>query len=104
MSTIKGVKPERGTGDKALYFDRCQVFWFSCKGGAAASNFQLNDSGNNKGSDVWDVTVPANTSFHCVFDPPMLFEYGLYVDVDKTDSSWTVGALPGYGGEDDSKG
>ena len=100
MSSIKGVKPEKGTGDKALYFDRCRVFWITCKGGAAAPTFQLNDSGNDSGADVWDIIVPISTPFHCVFDPPMLFEYGLYVDVKQTDASWTIGALPGHGEND----
>ena len=102
MSTIKGVKPEKGTVDKALYYDKCRVFWFTGKGGAAATTLQLNDSGNDGGSDAWEAIVPANDTRHFAFDPPMFFEYGLYVDVDKTDASWTIGALPGHG-EDNQK-
>lgn len=102
MSTSKGVKPIRGTGDLAIYFDRCRVFWFTCKSGATASTYQINDSGNNSGDDVWDVTPPASGSIHCVFDPPMLLTKGLYIDTDSNVSSWIVGALPGWGEEDES--
>ena len=97
MSSIKGVKPERGAGDKALYFDKCRVFWFTCKSGSTASTYQINDSGNDSGDDVWDVTPPASGSIHCVFDPPMLLFKGLYVDTDTNVSSWVIGALPGHG-------
>ena len=102
MSTIKGVKPERGAADKALYFDKCRVFWITLSVPTTTTALELNDSGNDSGDDVWKVSVVNGLCLHCVFDPPMLFEYGLYVDIDQTTSSFTIGALPGHGEEDDS--
>ena len=103
MSSIKGVKPERGTGDRALYFDRCRVFWITLNVPTTTTVFQLNDSSNDSGDDVWDAKLVNGLVLHCVFDPPMLFERGLYVDVDQTTSSWTIGALPGHGEEDEGQ-
>lgn len=47
----------------------------------AAAVIQLNDSTDDSGSDKWGVTIPADGYAHFLFQPPLKFKTGIYLDV-----------------------
>ncbi len=56
------------------------VYWLSVSDTAAAV-IQLNDSLDDGGTDLWGTTIPADGYAHFIFDPPLEFDTGIYLDV-----------------------
>ena len=66
------------------------LFWLTVTDTAALS-LELNDSLNNSGSDVWGISLPANGYAHFIFDPPLEFATGIYLDVSTATCKVTLG-------------
>lgn len=47
----------------------------------AALAIELNDSLDNSGTDIWGVDLPVGSYAHFLFDPPISFKKGIYLDV-----------------------
>ncbi len=71
-----GVK----TADGQIKASAGAVYWLSVSDDAAAV-IQLNDSLNDSGTDLWGTTIPADGYAHFIFDPPLEFATGIYLDV-----------------------
>lgn len=82
-----GVK----TADVALKAKAGKVYWLSASATAAAV-IGLADSLTNSTTYVWKITIPTDGRDHCVFDPPIEFATGIWLDV----ASGTVDVIVGY--------
>ena len=70
-----------GTGD---------VYWLTVSDTAGLA-IELNDSTANGGTDKWGIDLPAAGYGHFIFDPPIEFTTGIYLDVSTTSCKVTVG-------------
>jgi len=71
-----GVK----TADVAIKSAPGKVYWLTISD-TLATVAQLNDSLDDSGTDQWQITIPDSGYAHCVFDPPLKFATGIYLDV-----------------------
>lgn len=56
------------------------VYWLTISG-TAAGVVGLADSVGNSTSYVWQITIPADGYGHFIFDPPLEFATGIWLDV-----------------------
>ena len=80
--------------DTAIKTSAGKVYWISMCDSADLA-LELNDSTDGTGTDKWawilDVdVVPGN---HIIFDPPLEFAAGIYLDVSTTTCKVTVGYI-----------
>ena len=68
------------TSDGQIKSSAGAVYWLSVSDTAAAV-IQLNDSTADGGTDLWGTTIPADGYAHFIFDPPIEFATGIYLDV-----------------------
>jgi hypothetical protein len=61
----------------------------------ANDQIQLNDSTDDSGTDLWQLKLPATTWAHVVFDPPLEFNTGIFLDVP----AGTPDVIVGYAAE-----
>jgi hypothetical protein len=71
-----GVK----TADVAVKADTGKVYWLTAYASAAAV-IGLADSLTNSTTYVWKITLANTTSGHYIFDPPLEFATGIWLDV-----------------------
>ena len=72
-----GVK----TADVAIKASAGKVYWLTISDTEANDQIQLNDSTADGGTDVWQLKLPATTYAHIIFDPPLEFDTGIFLDV-----------------------
>lgn len=76
--------PTKGSGlltaDTAIKTSPGRVYQLTVSDTSAAV-IQLNDSTNDSGTDRWQVTIPADGYAHFIFQPPLKFQNGIYLDV-----------------------
>lgn len=70
------------------------VFWMSVSAGATGGALQLNNSLDDSGTDLFDITMPATRQAHFLFIPPLEFNEGIYLDIPGTNITVTVGYAP----------
>lgn len=75
--SCSGVK----TADVAIKTAPGKVYWLTISDTEANDQIQLNDSTADGGTDVWQLKLPATTFAHIIFDPPLEFATGIYLDV-----------------------
>lgn len=68
------------TSDGQIKASAGAVYWLTVSDTATAV-IQLNDSTNDGGTDLWGITIPADGYAHFIFDPPIEFATGIYLDV-----------------------
>jgi len=68
--------------DTAVFSSAGKVYWITISD-TGDVEVELNDSIDNSGTDKWGIKLDAsvNNIFHAVFDPPIEFSTGIYVDV-----------------------
>jgi hypothetical protein len=71
-----GVK----TADAAIKASKGLVYWLTISD-TAAGVVGLADSLTNSTTYVWQVTIPADGYGHFIFDPPLEFATGIWLDV-----------------------
>ncbi len=81
-----GVK----TGDAKIKAGSGEVYWLTVSDTAALA-LELNDSANNTGVDQWGLDLPAGAYAHFIFDPPIEFSNGIYLDVSTATCKVTIG-------------
>jgi len=81
-----GVK----AADAAIKATPGAVYWLSVSDTAALA-MELNDSTAGAGTDQWAIEIPAGGYAHFIFDPPLTFDTGIYLDVSTTTCNVTVG-------------
>lgn len=69
-----------------------KLFWISLSDTAALA-LELNDSVDNSGTDKWALDLPASGYGIFLFDPPIEFLTGLYLDVSTTTCKVVVGYI-----------
>ncbi|KKN78439.1 hypothetical protein LCGC14_0349710 [marine sediment metagenome] len=77
--------------DTAIKANPGNVFWISVSDTAALA-IELNDSLVGTGADKWAVDIPADGYGMWIFDPPLQFDLGIYLDV----STGTCKVVVGY--------
>ena len=82
-SGVRSTDASIGTGS-------LEVYWLTVSDTAALS-MELNDSTDGTGTDKWALVMPANGYAHFIFDPPIEFTTGIYLDVSTTSCKVTVG-------------
>ena len=68
------------TSDAAIKASAGAVYWLTISD-TAAGVIQLNDSTDDSGTDLWQLTIPADGYAHIIFDPPLEFSVGIFLDV-----------------------
>ena len=68
------------TADVAIKSGPGKVYWVTLSD-TVATVIQLNDSTDDSGTDLWQITIPNNGYVHTIFDPPLEFQTGIYLDV-----------------------
>lgn len=78
--------------DTAVKEESGVVFWITVED-AADLEIELNDSTDNSGTDLWAMTLDVDVvNFgHFVFDPPLYFGTGIYLDVSTTTCQVIIG-------------
>ena len=79
------------SGDTAIKISAGAVYWLTISD-TVALTVKLNDSTGGSGTDLWAVVLPANAYAHFIFDPPIEFDTGIYLDV----STATCKVILGY--------
>ena len=83
-----GVK----SADALIKSGASAVYWLTVSDMSALA-IELNDSIDNSGPDRWAVNIPANGYAHFIFDPPIEFTTGIYLDVSTATCKVTVGYM-----------
>ena len=78
------------SSDTLVFTGRAVVYQISV-GDTAALNLELNDSTDGTGVDKWGMVIPADGYGHWIFQPPLEFATGIYLDVDTATCVVTVG-------------
>lgn len=68
------------------------VYWLTVSDTAALA-LELNDSLDNSGADKWALVIPADGYGHFIFDPPIEFATGIYLDVSTVTCKIIVGYI-----------
>ncbi len=68
------------------------VYWFTVSDTAALA-IELNDSTDDSGTDLWAIDLPADAYAHFIFDPPIKFSTGIYLDVSTATCKVTIGYI-----------
>lgn len=68
------------------------VYWLTLSDTAALA-IELNNSIDNSGTDLWAINIPANGYAHFIFDPPIEFTTGIYLDVSTATCKVTIGYM-----------
>lgn len=80
------------TSDTSVKAAEGRVYWLAVSAGATGGAFQVNDSTNDSGTDLLDITMPASTTqFFDFSDAPIRCVTGIYVDVPGTNVTVNVG-------------
>ena len=80
------------TSDTSIKSTPGKVYWLTISD-TAACVMELNDSTNDSGTDVWKVTIPADGYAHFIFQPPLEFQTGIFLDVSTGAGDIIVGYL-----------
>jgi len=76
--------------DKLVKQGAGEVYWLSVSDTAALA-IELNDNLANAGTDRWAINLPADGYGHFIFDPPIEFLNGIYLDVSTATCKVTIG-------------
>ncbi len=68
------------------------VYWLTVSDTAALA-LELNDSVGGAGTDLWALDLPASGYAHFIFDPPIEFATGIYLDVSTATCKVTIGYI-----------
>lgn len=68
------------------------VYWLTVSD-SAGLEIELNDSTDGAGTDQWAMLLPAGGYLHAVFDPPLPFAAGIYLDVSTATCKVVIGYL-----------
>lgn len=79
------------TADGAAKSAPGTAYWMSVSAGATGGTIQLNDSTADGGTDRFDVSMPANSVAFFLFDPPIEFGTGIFIDIPGTNITATLG-------------
>ena len=80
------------TSDTAVRTGLTTVWWVAVSAGATGGAFQLNDSTDDGGTDLLNLTMAANTTLFLNFGmSPLEFKTGLYIDVPGTNVTVNAG-------------
>jgi len=80
------------SADKAIKSSAGKVYWLTVSDTAALA-MELNDSVDDSGDDLWGFDLPADGYAHFIFDPPLEFATGIWLDVSTATCKVTVGYL-----------
>jgi len=78
------------SADTAVKSVAGEVYWLTVSDTTALS-VELNDSTDNTGTDKWAIVLPANAYAHFIFDPPIEFGTGIYLDVSTATCKVVIG-------------
>ena len=97
LSIVRGKNPDLKnsgvlSGDTAVKSGGGYVHWMTVSDTAALA-IELNDSVDNSGTDRWAVDLPADAYAHFIFDPPIKFSNGIYLDVSTATCKVTIGYI-----------
>ena len=76
--------------DTAVKATSGAVYWITVSDTAALA-IELNNSTANGGTDLWAIDLPTGGYLHAIFNPPLPFDIGIYLDVSTTSCKVTVG-------------
>ncbi|MBA7584132.1 hypothetical protein ES708_26085 [subsurface metagenome] len=80
------------SADKAIKSEAGEVYWLTVSDTAALA-IELNDSLDDSGTDKWGFDLPADGYAHFIFDPPIEFATGIWLNVSTVTCKVTVGYL-----------
>lgn len=84
--SFSGVK----AADAAIKTSAGAVYWITISDTAALA-IELNDSADDSGTDAWAIDLPASGYGHFIFDPPLEFTTGIWLDVSTATCKVTIG-------------
>lgn len=91
-SNVDRVTAQTVTSDTAIKAAEGYVYWMVIATTSNAAAVQLNDSTDDSGDDVFDITLPANSFIPIIFDPPIHCELGVWLDIGAAGVKVTIGA------------
>ena len=80
------------SANKPIRVDAGQVHWLTVSD-TQALVIELNDSDDGLGEPKWGIDLPADGYAHFIFDPPIEFNTGIWLDVSTATCKVTVGYL-----------
>lgn len=80
------------SGDTQITSIPTKVYWLTVSDTAALA-IELNNSIGGGGTDKWGVDLPADGYGHFIFDPPLPFSAGVYLDVSTVTCKVTIGYM-----------
>ena len=83
-----GVK----AADALIKTGKGAVYWMTVSDTAALA-IELNDSLADGGVDQWALSLPASGYGHFIFDPPIEFSTGIYLDVSTNTCKVVIGYI-----------
>ena len=88
MATVSNTSILAADGQATSY--PATVYWMTISSAATGGRFQLNDSTDDSGTDIFDITMPANSIVHCG-GLDLYFGAAVYVDIPGSNIIVTVG-------------
>lgn len=90
-----GLITERLTGTAQVGSAGARLlYWLTTAPNAAACVVQLADAAAGSGTPIWEWKSSTGGGKHCVFDPPMEFATGIYLEAFTNMTSVTFGYAP----------
>ena len=80
------------SANTAIKISAGAVYWLTVSD-TVASTVKLNDSTNGSGTDLWAIVLPADAYAHFIFDPPIEFDTGIYLDVSTASCKVVLGYI-----------
>lgn len=81
------------TSDTAVKTSSARVFWVTASAGATGGAWQLNNSTDDSGTDLFSAVSPANSIVHILLDPPLAFPTALFADIPGSNITLTIGYI-----------
>ncbi len=93
MSSKRGIKSSGvKTADVLIKTGHGLVWWLTVSD-TSAGVIGLADSLTNSATYVWQITIPADGYAHFIFDPPLEFETGIWLDIPTGTPDTIVGYI-----------
>lgn len=94
MSNEKLIRSHYDTADRFLDKGPGVVHWITLVGATDTGTVYIRDGQDTGGEILWRAECHEDWSLHLCFNPPLIYDRGLFVDIDTNITAYTIGFSP----------